>query len=166
MTTLDSRSMVDDIDERKNELRARVREARRTVDEPAARSIAIWSSVRAEPAVLSARTIMVFDSIVGEPDTASFIEWCTAVGKQVVVPDSDPSAEPPDDPQSIDVVIVPGVAFTAGGDRLGQGGGWYDRLLAELRDDCTTIGVCFDEQLVDEIPVDDHDRRVDVVISA
>ena len=158
--------MTNDIGARKNEMRARLREERRAVDDPAERSIAIWSSVRSEPSVLPARTIMVFDSIAGEPETASFIEWCTSVGKHVVVPGNDPSAELPDDPQSIDVVIVPGVAFTADGDRLGQGGGWYDRLLAQVRDDCTSIGVAFDEQLVDDLPTDDHDRPVDIIITA
>jgi 5-formyltetrahydrofolate cyclo-ligase len=63
------------------------------------------------------------------------------------------------------VAIVPGLAFTAAGDRLGQGGGWYDRVLADVRDDCTVIGVGFGVQVVDELPVEAHDRRLDLVVT-
>ena len=108
---------------------------------------------------------MAYASLPGEPDSEAFIEWCGSLGKHVVVPDSDPAAALPADPRSLDVVIVPGLAFTRRGDRLGQGGGWYDRLLAELPDDCTTIGVGFSIQLVDDLPVEPHDTRVDVVIT-
>jgi 5-formyltetrahydrofolate cyclo-ligase len=76
-----------------------------------------------------------------------------------------PEDEPPPDPRSIDVVIVPGTAFTAAGDRLGQGGGWYDRFLARVRPDCVTIGVGFAPQLVSELPVEDHDIRLDLVVT-
>jgi 5-formyltetrahydrofolate cyclo-ligase len=63
------------------------------------------------------------------------------------------------------VVIVPGVAFTRDGDRLGQGGGWYDRFLAGVRPDCTVIGVCFDEQLVDQLPTEPHDVSLACVVT-
>ena len=59
----------------------------------------------------------------------------------VAVPEDDV------DPAWPDVVIVPGLAFTSTGRRLGQGGGWYDRFLVGVRDDCVTVGVCFHEQL-------------------
>ena len=74
--------------------------------------------------------------------------------------------EPGDvDPVVLDVVVVPGLAFTARGDRLGQGGGHFDRFLPRLRGDCLRIGVAFHEQLVDELPTDGHDIAVDVVIT-
>ena len=143
-----------------------MREIRRSVDDPAGRSRSLWARVQAEPEVQAAAVVMTFASIPGEPDTAPFVEWCRAAGKRVLVPESNPSAEPPDDPESIDVMIVPGLAFTAAGDRLGQGGGWYDRVLSAVRDDCLTIGVCFAEQLVDEIPTEPHDVRLDRVHTA
>ena len=68
------------------------------------------------------------------------------------------------DPMSIDLVVVPGLAFTVDGHRLGQGGGFYDRFLPTTR--AATIAVCFSEQMVDELPFDDHDVVVDQVISA
>jgi 5-formyltetrahydrofolate cyclo-ligase len=79
----------------------------------------------------------------------------------VVLPEDDP----PPDPGAVEVVIVPGTAFTAAGDRLGQGGGWYDRFLPRLRVGATTIGVCFAPQLVAELPVESHDVQLDLVIT-
>lgn len=69
------------------------------------------------------------------------------------------------DPRAIDAVIVPGLAFTAQGQRLGQGGGFYDRFLPMVRDDCATIGVCFEPQLLQTLPGEQHDRRVQMVIT-
>ena len=69
------------------------------------------------------------------------------------------------DPRELDVVVVPGLAFTADGRRLGQGGGHYDRFLPRLRPDCITIGTCFAEQLVADLPTTDDDVRVDHVAS-
>ena len=82
-------------------------------------------------------------------------------GKTVALPEDDP----PPDPATVDVVIVPGLAFTVAGDRLGQGGGWYDRFLPRTRPGCTTIGVGFEPQLVESIPTEPHDVRLDVVIT-
>lgn len=82
-----------------------------------------------------------------------------------MVPEADPSAPMPADPRSLDVVIVPGLAFTRAGDRLGQGGGWYDRFLGEVGDGCTTIGVGFAIQVLDELPVVEHDVRLGVVVT-
>ena len=66
---------------------------------------------------------------------------------------------------SIDAVIVPGVAFDETGARLGYGGGYNDRLLPTLRDDCVRIGIAFDEQVLAEIPAEEHDEYVDIVVT-
>ena len=68
------------------------------------------------------------------------------------------------DPATIDLVLVPGLAFTPEGGRLGQGGGHYDRFLPTVRPDCATVGVCFAEQLVDHLPGEPHDHVVHVVV--
>ena len=108
-----------------------------------------------------ANVVMVFDSVPGEPVTKPFIEWCRAHGKTVHLPED----EPPPDPLTIDVVIVPGTAFTRDGHRLGQGGGWYDRFLLSVRADCVTIGVGYSVQLVDELPTEPHDVVLDHVVT-
>ena len=111
--------------------------------------------------VAVARQILVFASVPGEPETEPFIAWCRELAKTVHFPEDEPAP----DPGSIDVVIVPGTAFTAAGDRLGQGGGWYDRFLATVRPDCLKVGVAFAPQLVGSLPVEPHDLRVDVVVT-
>lgn len=55
----------------------------------------------------------------------------------------------------LDLILVPGVAFDLRGARLGQGKGYYDRLLREWQG--TTCGVGFDQQLIDEVPLEPHD---------
>jgi 5-formyltetrahydrofolate cyclo-ligase len=68
-------------------------------------------------------------------------------------------------PTAIDVALVPGVAFTADGQRLGRGGGHYDRLLATLRPDCLVIGICAEASVVPALPREAHDRPVDVLVT-
>lgn len=60
----------------------------------------------------------------------------------------------------IDIFLVPGLAFDQAGDRLGRGGGYYDRLLAERRTDSVPVGVTVKERVVESVPVHDHDQRV------
>ena len=82
--------------------------------------------------------------------------------------------EPPPDaytPQSeeIDIVLVPGRAFDRLGNRLGRGAGGYDRWIdMQQKHNAQTrfIGVCNECQLVNEVPVEEHDQRVDTVITA
>lgn len=66
----------------------------------------------------------------------------------------------------LDAVLVPLVAFDDAGNRLGYGGGNYDRLLPLLREDAAVAGIAFDEQRVDEVPCEPHDRPLRCVISA
>lgn len=138
-----------------------MRAIRKSLPDQPERSTRIWAKVERLPVVESAATVMVFSSVPGEPDTAPFVAWCAERGKTVVLPEDDP----PPDPQSVDVVIVPGTAFTPGGDRLGQGGGWYDRFLSRVRPGCVTIGVGFAPQLVEALPVEPHDVRLDLVVT-
>lgn len=63
----------------------------------------------------------------------------------------------------LDLTLVPGVGFDLTGRRLGRGKGFYDRLLAEIPG--TKCGVCFDEQIVGEIPTEPHDVRMDYVLT-
>ncbi|MGQ1784336.1 MULTISPECIES: 5-formyltetrahydrofolate cyclo-ligase [unclassified Saccharicrinis] len=67
-------------------------------------------------------------------------------------------------PEVIDVIIVPGVAFAASGNRMGRGGGYYDRLLPKLQS-AYKVGVGFNFQLVEGIPTEPHDINMDCVIT-
>jgi len=68
-------------------------------------------------------------------------------------------------PDEFDLVLVPGAAFTKDGQRLGRGGGFYDRLLATPGFRARKIGICFDRQIVETMPIEPHDRRVDFVVT-
>ena len=68
-------------------------------------------------------------------------------------------------PSELDVIIVPGVAFDLHGGRLGNGAGYYDRLLARVRKDTVLYGVCFEAQLLDQVTMDEHDVPMDVVVT-
>lgn len=74
--------------------------------------------------------------------------------------------QPEETAQSLepDVLFVPLLGFTATGERLGQGGGHYDRWL-EGRDSVTAIGLAWDCQLTEDLPVEPHDRRLDAVVT-
>jgi 5-formyltetrahydrofolate cyclo-ligase len=113
--------------------------------------------------------VMLYDALPGEPDSGPWAEWCRERGIDVFIPEVDgPELRvmPGDvDPTTLDVVVVPGLAFTTGGHRLGQGGGHFDRFLVRLGPDCLTIGVCFHEQLVADLPMLEHDVRVGLVVT-
>ena len=77
----------------------------------------------------------------------------------------DVTRSQPIEPITVDCVIYPGIAFTKGLSRLGQGGGYYDRLSAKIADNCARIGVCFETQLVDSLPQETHDAKVHWVVT-
>ncbi len=66
-------------------------------------------------------------------------------------------------PESLDVVVVPGLAFTPAGDRLGYGAGYYDRLLA--RTEAQRFGVCFEVQVVPELPTSPADVPMHAIVT-
>jgi 5-formyltetrahydrofolate cyclo-ligase len=75
------------------------------------------------------------------------------------------AGSPAVNPAEVDVWIVPGVGFTATGDRLGRGAGYYDRTLALARPDAVKVGLCFACCLVDSLPTEPHDVRLDWVVT-
>lgn len=77
----------------------------------------------------------------------------------------DVTRSSPIEPIALDCVIYPGIAFTKGLSRLGQGGGYYDRLSGKIADNCARIGVCFEAQLVDSLPHDEHDAKLHWVVT-
>ncbi len=75
---------------------------------------------------------------------------------------------PPVQAHAIAAIIVPGIAFTAAGHRLGQGGGHYDRTLGQLRRSASPplfIGLCRQGQVAAELPVEEHDQAVDGLVT-
>ena len=71
---------------------------------------------------------------------------------------------PPVAPEDVDAWLVPGLAFTASGRRLGYGGGYYDRFLAAAKPSALSIAVAYPFQLLDSLPAEEHDRPVGEVL--
>jgi 5-formyltetrahydrofolate cyclo-ligase len=68
-------------------------------------------------------------------------------------------------PEQLDLLMVPGVAFDRNGGRLGNGAGYYDRLLKCVRADAVLMGVCYESQLVGQVAMEVHDVAMDIVIT-
>jgi len=65
----------------------------------------------------------------------------------------------------VDLVVMPGVAFDAAGNRLGYGGGYYDRLLALKKKDLPLVALAYEEQIVDFLPRESHDIEVQIIVT-
>ena len=68
------------------------------------------------------------------------------------------------DPDQLDLIILPGSVFDLSGGRFGYGGGFYDRLLAQIPD-AHRVALAFDLQVVDELPLQPHDELLDMIIT-
>ena len=138
-------------------------------DDRRARSDRIWAAVVTATGLAAPARVMLFEGLPTEPATEGWFAWCRRHGIDALTPEVDGPdlrVQPGDvDPTLLDVVVVPGLAFTPDGRRLGQGGGHYDRFLPRLRPDCRTVGAGFAEQLVDDLPTEPHDVRLDVVVT-
>ena len=75
----------------------------------------------------------------------------------------EPSTKRPVAENDIDVIIVPGLAFDRRGGRMGFGAGYYDRLL--IKTNAVKIGLCYDFQLMDSVPSEEHDVPMDYIIT-
>ncbi len=81
------------------------------------------------------------------------------------IPEPKPNALRPVPANQVDTVILPGLAFDYHGQRLGYGGGYFDKLLPSLKPGCSKIALAYDFQLVDRLPVGEHDAAVDIIIT-
>lgn len=179
----------------KAELRGRMREALRSLD-PANRAeegVALRRALLAWPAWVGARSVLGFLPLASEVDLRPLLAEALGRGVRVAVPEVttegvfrpcvlrsleasalEPGAMGIPVPrvreampvESIDLVLVPGLAFDPQGRRLGRGGGFYDRFLPQLRREAFTVGVCFGVQRVPEVPVAAHDARVEWLVTA
>ncbi len=157
-----------DVDDAKADLRRRLRTVRSGLvdvdaDLLAARSRRIVERLVELGAVSGADRIVGYRTVPGEVDTVSLERWCGSVGVDYLAPDPVPGAEVPSAMRDADVIVTPGLAFDRSGGRLGQGGGWYDRVLSTNRPPLV-VGLAFREQIVERVPMGAHDVRIDCVV--
>lgn len=137
------------------------------------------------PVYLESRNLFIYVSTAREPDTAGILEDAFRSSRAVYVPKCLPGGrmlavrigsraelkpgfagilEPPDGlpeapPGELDLAVVPCVSVTRDGRRLGRGGGYYDRFLAQAR--AVKFCLCFDKLLSGDLPAAAHDVRMD-----
>lgn len=145
----------------------------------------ILSKLENHQSFVEAETVMLYSSLPDEVDTHDFIErWRnkkriilpTVVGDDIIPVELSRETdfaigdfnilEPQNEPYNgnYDLIVVPGVAFDKNGNRIGRGKGYYDRFLCKHLE-VKRIGICFDFQLVDEVPTEDNDIGMDEIIS-
>ncbi len=178
---------------RKSDLRRRARSLRAalTAEKRSLASRIICDRLTGLPEFERAETVNVFIPFGDEVDITPAIRRAFALGKKVItqrvpdrgnelehyfidslhglipgpygIPEPDPQRCPPASAQDAELIIVPGLFFDRRGNRLGYGKGYYDRFLA--RTDAAKLAVAFAAQLIDEVPVSNHDIPVDQIIT-
>jgi len=67
--------------------------------------------------------------------------------------------------KDIDLVITPGIAFDKNGYRIGYGKGYFDKLFKNLSTNCTKIALAYDFQIIENVPAEKHDKKVDIIVT-
>ena len=160
----------------------------RTDEQIEAMSRTITDKVTALPAFKNADRILVYADYNHEVVTEYLIKEAWKAGKEVAVPKVvgkdmvfykltdlarlEPGYFGIPEPVSGEIVnwskalmIMPGVAFDRANHRVGYGGGFYDRYLEKMPEDCEKAILCRESLMCDEIPTEEHDERMDLVIS-
>ena len=174
----------------KSEVRQEIkrRKAACPPEERAALSRTVISLLSEAPQWQQAHTVLLYHALPDEVETRELIQQAFSSGKVVLLPvvvgddlelrrlptpDAvhegafhilEPDGTVFTDYAAIDLAIIPGVAFTADGHRLGRGRGYYDRLLSRLTN-VYKLGICWPFQLVDALPTEPHDISLDAVIT-
>jgi len=159
--------------------------------EVAAKSKAIEEKFLALPEFEKAKTIMLYYGVNNEVETRNLIEKALALGKRIVLPATnfekgtmkpvelssldklvetekgllEPKLEKEVEVEEIELVVVPGVSFDSQGGRIGRGKGFYDSLLRKTSTKIALVGLCFEENLEENIPIESHDVKMDIVIT-
>jgi 5-formyltetrahydrofolate cyclo-ligase len=174
----------------KSELRRRLRAARDALPlgERHRLSESIWANLLRHPALRPCQRVGLYAALRSEVATDGLFAALRSLGKTVCLPRtcetprglvfavSDDFAdlvpgplgigEPSGDSvplASIDLLVVPGLAFDRAGHRLGYGAGYYDRVLEAYTG--KVVGLAYSLQLVSDVPVDRHDRSVDMIVT-
>lgn len=177
-----------DIYNRKRDIRRQIAEMKRSVD-------AVWKDSASDAILFRleeldifkvSETVLIYHALPDEVQTANFLErWYgkkrlvlpLVVGDELVLKEFSPDKIVPGykgipepssdavtvDPDDVQLAVIPGVAFDSMCNRLGRGKGFYDRLIPHLK--CSLTGLGFDFQIVDQVPVEIFDRKLDMVIT-
>jgi len=179
----------------KDEIRAEVLKRRDFIptDLKNQKDIAIKKNLFDLEEFIDAKSVLMYVSFRTEVDTLAQLKGILCLGKNLAVPLVDsktktltlyeikditelepgymgiPEPNVSEDRKvelkDIDIVVIPGTGFDHKGNRLGYGGGYYDRLLANTEKDIPKIALAFEEQIVDNIPAEPHDMKMDIIVT-
>jgi 5-formyltetrahydrofolate cyclo-ligase len=178
----------------KTELRRQLRATLDSLDAGTrhAKSVAACALLGASPEFAQARVVMLYVPMPTEIDTCPLALKCWQAGKTVVVPKvswdqkrmlpveitslqtgmtttgpgiREPISGKPCPVDFIDLVVVPGLGYTRTGYRIGRGMGFYDRFLSSPEYGGVSCGFAFEEQIVSDVPVQDHDVPVNMLVT-
>jgi len=176
------------IHEKKMEIRANIKKIKAdySTSSKVTDAAAVFSKIEALPEFSSCHSILLYWSLLDELPTHEFItKWSKSkiiflpkvvdneleIKKFITIETMQKSDFGILEPEAeenyeghIDIIIVPGVAFDNDKNRLGRGKGYYDRLLSHTS--AFKIGVAFDFQILNEVPVNNDDVKMDLVVSA
>lgn len=171
----------------KNEIRKKIRDLKSMLLEKERQSAAddVFRRVENTAAFMVAERILMYHSLPDELSTRAFLtKWSNrkrfylprvnGVNLEILPYDEtrlelgafhieEPTGNDVVNPDDIDLIIVPGVAYDNRGNRVGRGKGFYDRLLRSMR--AIKIGIGYEFQIVNEIQAESHDVKMDLVIS-
>lgn len=181
---------MSEIDNEKKRLREEYKVIRSKIENKKEKSKVIFNKIIKNDIFKEAKTIAIYKNIKSEVDTTELIKYSLNMGKIIALPkveenelkfykinsiceNLEKSKFGIEEPRKeignfvenniIDLVIVPGICFDLEKNRLGFGKGYYDRFLKQK--DFKTIGICFDEQIVKGLPIDNNDVKVKRIIT-
>lgn len=175
----------------KNDLRKKYISIRNNIKNKEEKSLVIMKKIKEEEKYKNAKVVALYKNLKSEVDTSELIEYSIKIGKTVVLPRVEgkilkfykinllndkliKSAFGIEEPiadktklickDDIDLLIVPGICFDRQKNRLGFGKGYYDRFLEMTN--LETIGICFEEQVINEkLPITEKDKMVKMIIT-
>lgn len=185
--------MTGDVSHQKRALRAELRERRRQLSERdrAAATAAFTGHLEALATRLGVRSVAGYIGMTDEPDIRPFVDWAVSRGIRVLMPVSrndglldwvvtsgegateglhgwpEPVGEllGPIAINDVDLILVPASTVDRSGMRMGWGRGYFDRTLGSMEKCPPVYAVIFDDELVDSVPSEVHDKRVDGVVT-
>ncbi len=163
-----------------------------TSEQVESKSLAILENLKTLNLIDKSEHIMIYMDFRNEVKTSEFISFLRKENKKIYIPrvntetneldiylissdddlilsnygilEPNPANEA-QDPKLIDLILSPGVAFTKDCYRLGYGGGFYDKFLVRTRDDVITAALSFSMQIVDSIPLEEHDQQLNYIVT-
>jgi 5-formyltetrahydrofolate cyclo-ligase len=177
----------------KDRMRKELMELRRQVPQEYSDAAAqsVWKTLQALPAYLAAKNVSAMASFKGEIEAFPILDGTLKAGKRLfrprvsedrsgitfhevtdlkdLVPGTFGILEPPPGkplpPEKLDLVLMPGLAFSPRGQRLGFGAGYYDQVIPRLREGALAVGLCFSFQVLDPVPCAPHDVPVHALLT-